>query len=130
LHFRFSLGALIAAFIIFISLSALATLGAGLGWIRSFAGDVVAVIFVYAVLRIGIDGNRFILAAIAFLVGVFVEFGQYLAKLYDVQIANRALRIILGATPDWLDVLAYGIGALIVVAYLELRRFYDAGTEP
>lgn len=130
MHFRFSLGALIAAFIIFISLSALATLGAGLGWIRSFAGDVVAVIFVYAVLRIGIDGNRFILAAIAFLVGVFVEFGQYLAKLYDVQIANRALRIILGATPDWLDVLAYGIGALIVVAYLELRRFYDAGTEP
>lgn len=130
MHFRFSLGALIAAFIIFISLSALATLGAGLGWIRSFAGDVVAVIFVYAVLRIGIDGNRFMLATVAFLVGVFVEFGQFLAKLYDVQIANRALRIILGATPDWLDVLAYGIGALIVVAYLELRRVYDAGTEP
>ncbi|WP_280992881.1 DUF2809 domain-containing protein [Ochrobactrum sp. 19YEA23] len=108
----------------------MATLGAGLGWIRSFAGDVVAVIFVYAVLRTVIDGNRFMLATVAFLVGVFVEFGQYLAKLYDVQIANRALRIILGATPDWLDVLAYGIGALIVVAYLELRRFYDAGTEP
>lgn len=130
MHFRFSLGALIAAFIIFISLSALATLGAGLGWIRSFAGDVVAVIFVYAVFRIVVDGNRFMLATVAFLVGVFVEFGQFLAKLYDVQIANRALRIILGATPDWLDVLAYGIGALIVVAYLELRRVYDAGTEP
>ncbi|MBA8838838.1 DUF2809 domain-containing protein [Ochrobactrum sp. RH2CCR150] len=130
MHFRFSLGALIAAFIIFISLSALATLGAGLGWIRSFAGDLVAVIFVYAVLRIGIDGNRFMLATVAFLVGAFVEFGQFLAKLYNVQIANRALRIILGATPDWLDVLAYGIGALIVVAYLELRRFYGAGTEP
>jgi hypothetical protein len=59
-----------------------------------------------------------------------VEFGQYLAKVNDVQIANRALRIILGATPDWLDVLAYGIGALIIVAYLGLHRYYVARARP
>lgn len=130
MHIKFSFISLVAAISIFLLLCALATLGAGLGWIRSFAGDVIAVIFVYAVFRIGIDGNRFILAAVAFLVGAFVEFGQYLAKIYDVQIANRALRIILGATPDWLDVLAYGIGALIIVAYLGSRRYFVARTEP
>jgi hypothetical protein len=130
LRFRFSFISFIAAIIIFLSLSALAMFGAELGWIRSFAGDVVAVIFVYAVLRTGIDGNRFILAAVAFFVGAFVEFGQYLAKVNDVQIANRALRIILGATPDWLDVLAYGIGALIIVAYLGLHRYYVARARP
>nr|WP_275982369.1 DUF2809 domain-containing protein [Ochrobactrum sp. BTU2] len=103
-------------------LALLATMGAGLGWIRSFIGDVIAVIFVYAVLRTFIDGNRLLLALIAFLTGMAVEYGQYLAKQFDIVIGNPALRIILGATPDWLDVLAYAIGAGIVVVYLLARR--------
>jgi hypothetical protein len=103
-------------------LALLATMGAGLGWIRSFIGDVIAVIFVYAVLRTFIDGNRLLLALIAFLTGMAVEYGQYLAKQFDIVIGNPALRIILGATPDWLDVLAYAIGGGIVVVYLLARR--------
>jgi Protein of unknown function (DUF2809) len=121
-QFKFSRSALCFTLMLLALLALLATMGAGLGWIRSFIGDVIAVIFVYAVLRTFIDGNRLLLALIAFLTGVAVEYGQYLAKQFDIVIGNPALRIILGATPDWLDVLAYAIGAGIVVVYLLARR--------
>ncbi|MCV9909431.1 DUF2809 domain-containing protein [Brucella sp. HL-2] len=120
MQFKFSLTALITAIALFLALAALATAGAGLGWIRSFLGDVIAVIFVYSALRIMIDGNRILLAVVAFLIGVAIELGQCLAKITGIEIGNRALRIILGATPDWLDVLAYGIGAVLIIACLEL----------
>ncbi|MEJ5021423.1 DUF2809 domain-containing protein [Ochrobactrum vermis] len=122
MQLKFSRSALCFTLIVLALLALLATMGAGLGWIRSFLGDVVAVIFVYAVLRTFIDGNRLLLVLIAFLTGVAVEFGQYLAMQFDIVIGNPALRIILGATPDWLDVLAYAIGAGIVVVYLLARR--------
>ncbi|KAB2731782.1 DUF2809 domain-containing protein [Brucella anthropi] len=122
MQFKFSRSALCFTLMLLALLALLATMGAGLGWIRSFIGDVIAVIFVYAVLRTFIDGNRLLLALIAFLTGVAVEYGQYLAKQFDIVIGNPALRIILGATPDWLDVLAYAIGGGIVVVYLLTRR--------
>ncbi|KAB2747727.1 DUF2809 domain-containing protein [Brucella anthropi] len=122
MQFKFSRSALCFTLMLLALLALLATMGARLGWIRSFIGDVIAVIFVYAVLRTFIDGNRLLLALIAFLTGVAVEYGQYLAKQFDIVIGNPALRIILGATPDWLDVLAYAIGAGIVVVYLLARR--------
>lgn len=122
MQFKFSLPALIVTIALLVALALLATVGAGLGWIRSFLGDVIAVIFVYSAFRIMIDGNRVLLAVAAFLVGAAVELGQYLAKITGVEIGNRALRIILGATPDWLDVLAYGLGAVLIIAFLALDR--------
>lgn len=122
MQFKFSRSALCFTLMLLALLALLATMGAGLGWVRSFIGDVIAVIVVYAVLRTFIDGNRLLLALIAFLTGMAVEYGQYLAKQFDIVIGNPALRIILGATPDWLDVLAYAIGAGIVVVYLLARR--------
>lgn len=112
---RFDPKPLLWVAILFVVLVLLATLGAKLGWARGFVGDVLAVIWVYHVLRTVCDAPVGALALAAFLVGLLIEFGQYLATLFDIQIANRALRILLGATPDWWDVLAYALGALIVV---------------
>lgn len=123
-RFKFSLPALLSATVLFITLVVLATYGADLGWIRGFLGDVIAVIFVYACLRIIIECNRLWLVAAAFMTGATLELGQYLAKLYEVSIANPVLRIMLGATPDWLDILAYGCGALAIVAYLMLEHVF------
>jgi hypothetical protein len=117
-QFKFSKSALVITIVIFFGLLLLATAGAGLGWIRSFLGDVIAVIFVYFAFRTVLDGNRVLLALAAFFVGVAVEAGQYLSEIFGIEISNRALRIILGATPDWLDVLAYGIGGLLIIACL------------
>ena len=122
MQFKFSLPALIVTIALLVALALLATAGAGLGWIRSFLGDVIAVIFVYSAFRIMIDGNRVLLAFAAFLVGAAIELGQYLAKITGVEIGNRALRIIIVATTDWLDVLAYGLGAVLIIAFLALNR--------
>ncbi len=116
MQFKFSKSALVITIVIFFGLLLLATAGAGLSWIRSFLGDVIAVIFVYFAFRTVLDGNRVLLALAAFFVGVAVEAGQYLSEIFGIEISNRALRIILGATPDWLDVLAYGIGGLLIIA--------------
>lgn len=118
MQFKFSKSALVITIMIFFGLLLLATAGAGLGWIRSFLGDVIAVIFVYFAFRTVLDGNRVLLALAAFFVGVAVEAGQYLSEIFGIEISNRALRIILGATPDWLDVLAYGIGGVLIMACL------------
>lgn len=100
----------------------LATEGAHLGWIRGFAGDSLAVIFVYCVLRCVIECPVAPLAMAAFGLGALIESGQYLAMRYEVRIANRMLRIVLGSTPDWWDVLAYAIGAALAIVTAHGRR--------
>jgi hypothetical protein len=99
----------------------LATAGAHLGWLRGFGGDVLAVIWLYCVLRAALDAPAHWLAATALGCGLLIEFGQYLAATFHWQIGNRALRIVLGATPDWLDVLAYCIGFVLILAARQTR---------
>jgi len=100
----------------------LATGGANLGWLRGFGGDVLAVIWLYCLLRAALDAPAHWLAAAALACGLIIEFGQYLAATFHWQIGNRALRIVLGATPDWLDVLAYCIGFVLILAARQTRR--------
>ncbi|MDF3864795.1 DUF2809 domain-containing protein [Pseudomonas denitrificans (nom. rej.)] len=99
----------------------LATAGAHLGWLRGFGGDVLAVIWLYCLLRAALDAPAHWLATAALGCGLLIEFGQYLAATFHWQIGNRALRIVLGATPDWLDVLAYGIGFVLILAARQTR---------
>ncbi|WP_440467087.1 DUF2809 domain-containing protein [Pseudomonas sp. YH-1] len=125
MRLRFEGRSAIFALIWFVVLVWLATAGANLGWMRGFGGDVLAVIWLYCLLRAALDAPASWLAGAALAGGLIIEFGQYLAATFHWQIGNRALRIVLGATPDWLDVLAYCIGfALILLArqaHLALR---------
>ena len=59
------------------------------------------------------------LAALA--VGCLVELGQYLATVNDWHVQNRVLKIVLGSVADWMDVLAYTAGFLLVLAFESLR---------
>ncbi|WP_448682552.1 ribosomal maturation YjgA family protein [Pseudomonas nicosulfuronedens] len=99
----------------------LATAGANLGWLRGFGGDVLAVIWLYCLLRAALDAPAHWLAGAALGCGLLIESGQYLAATFHWQIGNRALRIVLGATPDWLDVLAYCIGFVLILAARHAR---------
>ncbi|MHB9796900.1 ribosomal maturation YjgA family protein [Pseudomonas sp. MT3] len=100
------------------ALAWLATAGANLGWLRGFGGDVLAVIWLYCLLRAAFDAPTHWLAAVALGCGLLIEFGQFLAATLHWQIGNRIVRILLGSTPDWLDVLAYAIGfALILLTH-------------
>ena len=101
--------------VLFIALALLATVGAHLGLLRSFFGDVFAVIWVYAGFKTFIRAPNGWLACAAWAIGLLVEFGQYLSMLFHFRIANPILRAVLGSTPDWWDVLAYTLGLLAVL---------------
>jgi len=94
----------------------LATVGARWGWLRSFFGDVLAVVWVYLVFKSFVAARVLPLALAALGVGLVVELGQLLASTWHLHISNRALRIVLGSTADWWDVLAYVIGFAAVLA--------------
>ena len=112
---------LVWAAALFFVLVLLATVGARWGWLRSFFGDVLAVVWVYFVFRTTIAARVWPLALAALGVGLAVELGQYLAAAWHLHIPNRALRIVLGSTADWWDVLAYVIGFAAVLAIEGLR---------
>lgn len=113
---RLNPAALAWAVVLFVILVLLATVGATLGVIRSFFGDVLAVIWVYAGFRAFIAARPWWLACAAWMTGLLVELGQYLAMLFQFRIENRIVRMVLGSTPDWWDVLAYTVGFIAVLA--------------
>ena len=47
---------------------------------------------------------------LALAVGLAIEAVQYVNQQMGWQVASPVLRIVLGSTPDWLDVVAYLIG--------------------
>jgi hypothetical protein len=121
MRWRFDPLSLVWAVALFLVLVLLATVGARWGWLRSFFGDVLAVVWVYFVFRAVIGARVLPLALAALGVGLAVELGQYLAAAWHLHIPNRALRIVLGSTADWWDVLAYVIGFFAVLAIESLR---------
>lgn len=121
MRLRFEGRSAIFALLWFAVLVWLATAGANLGWLRGFGGDVLAVIWLYCLLRAVLDAPAHWQAAAALGCGLLIEFSQYLAATLHWQIGNRALRIVLGATPDWLDVLAYCIGFILILSARQAR---------
>ena len=95
---------------LFVLLVLLATAGAGLGWMRSFMGDVIAVVWVYCVLAAAVWMRPPVRPLLALMVGLGVEAAQYVSQQTGWQVASPVLRIVLGSTPDLLDVVAYLIG--------------------
>lgn len=130
MRWRFDLLSLAWAVALFVLLVLLATVGARWGWVRSFFGDVLAVAWVYVVFKTFVAARVLPLALAAFGVGLLVELGQFLASTWHLHIPNRALRIVLGATADWWDVLAYAIGFVAVLAVEGAVRRLRAGRPP
>ncbi|OCP15900.1 MULTISPECIES: DUF2809 domain-containing protein [unclassified Ensifer] len=128
MELRFNRPAFVFSILLFVVLVLLATVGAGWGWIRGFSGDVLAVMWVYCMLASVVTARPQLVAGIAFSLGVAVELAQYLASNFGVRVSNPILRIVLGATPDWWDVLAYALGAVLVLGMAMLGRFRQRRT--
>jgi hypothetical protein len=116
MRWRFDPLSLAWAVALLLVLVLLATVGARWGWLRSFFGDVLAVVWVYLVFKSFVAARVLPLALTALGVGLAVELGQLLVSAWHLHIPNRALRIVLGSTADWWDVLAYVIGFAAVLA--------------
>ncbi|WKD84800.1 hypothetical protein KCTC32516_00134 [Polaribacter huanghezhanensis] len=85
-------------------------------FIRPFVGDVLAVMLIFSFLRIFYKRNGLNLGFGVLLFAVTIEILQYVEFVKIVGLEdNKIATIILGATFDWLDILAYIIGVFISV---------------
>lgn len=102
------------------------------GFVRSFVGDVIVVGVVFSLLKTFLKAAPVKVAAGALGFCVVIEALQYV-HLVDWLGLKRGtiLHIALGATFDWLDLLAYGIGfALLLLAIRWQRRPTQASERP
>jgi len=85
-------------------------------WLRPYGGDVLATIFVYCLLRSLTGGTMSRSLLLALLISYGIELGQYLRLVEHLGLGNyRLARIVLGSTFAWSDMLAYTIGAGMVL---------------
>ena len=125
---RFDREAALWALFIFIIEVLIATVWSHHRWLRGFVGDVLAVVWVYFLLKTVVKANTLGLALVAFAVGCLVELAQYVASANGWHLQNRVLKILLGSVADWMDVLAYAAGLLLVLGLeFGLARWQAAG---
>ena len=84
-------------------------------FIRPYFGDVLAVVAVYFFVRFFLPDGCRRLPLYVFLFAVCVEISQFfhLVRLLSLE-NNRFMRILLGGSFDWVDILCYGVGCLAV----------------
>ena len=97
-------------------------------FVRPFLGDVLAVIWLYLLARTFIKANPTLLAALTLAFAFALETAQYFSLIKHLGLEHIKLaRVILGATFDWFDLLAYLLGWLVIMASIRLTRPHDTG---
>lgn len=83
-------------------------------FIRPFLGDVLVVLLIFSFVRIFYSGNVKKLIFGVLLFSFTIEILQYFQFATVLGLEKyRIVKIVLGSTFDWLDLLAYTIGALL-----------------
>ena len=91
-------------------------------FVRPYMGDALVVVLVYSFVRIFIPTGVPRLPFYVFLFACFVEVLQYFQLVETLGITNRALRIILGSTFDWKDIVCYGAGCILIFLFEQIFR--------
>lgn len=113
IYFRFSTINGLKSFICFIALVVIA-LYVRDSFIRPTFGDVLVVVWLYYLLASILSIPVKWLAALVVLIAFVVEFGQLLQVATWLGIESPSLlAMILGATFDWKDLFAYGVGGAL-----------------
>ena len=86
-------------------------------FVRPYLGDVIVVIAIYAFVRIIIPKKYVFLPFIVFGFSVIVELLQGIHIVDILGIQNNFLRVLIGTSFDWKDILCYGAGCLILEIY-------------
>lgn len=92
------------------------------GFIRPYVGDVLVVILLYALVRVFFLQKPVYLSPWIFLFAVFVE-GTQLIPLVDLLgIKNHVLRVLMGTSFSWGDMIAYAAGTVVNFAIDKAKR--------
>jgi len=107
-------------------------------FVRGHLGDVIVVTFIHCAVRAVFPKKPRLLALYVFMFACFVEFTQYINLLDILGLAHITwLRVIIGVTFDWGDILCYAIGCAIMGAgefiyahYIKRKPASEVGSPP
>ena len=96
-------------------------------FIRPYIGDVLAVALVYTALRAIVPLTMIPAIATALTIALAIEIAQALDLLGALGLRdNQLARIVLGGAFDWMDLIAYAVGGIVVVIVELAARRKDA----
>ncbi len=84
----------------------------GRGWVRNYLGDIVVIIFLYSLLSLFTTISSKRKAIIVFIFAVTIELFQLLNFSTGITYIDN---LVFGSTFDLLDIVAYAIGAAIII---------------
>jgi len=93
-------------------------------FIRPFIGDVLVICLIAAFIQTFTRGRLSLPAALGiFAFACLVEVSQYFQLASRLNLpGSSAAGIALGATFDWLDILAYAVGTFVVIIVQRMRK--------
>lgn len=93
--------------------------------VRPYGGDSLAVLLVYLALRAAFRIRVLAATALALLIAILVEIAQWVDLLGALGLhGNTIARVVLGTGFDPIDFVAYGIGAVAILAGEGIRRTF------
>lgn len=106
------------AFLILLIIEVVIALYVHDNFIRPYIGDVLVVSVVYCFVRVFIPEGVKLMPLYVFMFAAFVEVLQYfqLVKLLKLE-ENVFARVIIGSTFDINDIVCYGVGSIVIVAF-------------
>ena len=83
------------------------------GFVRHYAGDVLAVILLYALTRAIFSAPPLNLPLKIFAFAAALELAQYFGAVQILGIENKILKVMIGGTFDFADLLCYAAGCVL-----------------
>lgn len=80
--------------------------------IRPYVGDILVVILIYYFIKAFIQTRSIYIVIATVLFAYFVEIGQYFHIVDILGVENKVLRIMIGSSFSWGDIVCYTIGGM------------------
>ena len=87
------------------------------GFVRHYLGDVLVVILLYVLVRAIFSVTPSNLALKIFAFAAALELAQYFGAVQILGIENKILKVMIGGTFDFADLLCYAVGCVLAGAY-------------
>ena len=92
------------------------------GFVRHYAGDVLAVILLYTLTRSAFSAPPLNLPLKIFAFAAALELAQYFGAVRILGIENKILKVMIGGTFDFADLLCYAAGCVLAGVYEKFEK--------
>ena len=92
------------------------------GFVRPYAGDVLAVILLYALARAIFSVTPSNLPLKIFAFAAALEIAQYFGVVQILGVENKILKVMIGGTFDFADLLCYAAGCVLAGVYEKFEK--------